>query len=200
MTTIVGIVLAAGRSSRMGRPKALLPIPPEGTTFVDHAVRILRDGGVPHVLVVGRPEDAALRDHVGRLQDGVSYVVNHQADEGQLSSLLAGLAHAEAAGAGAIAVLPVDLPAVRAQTVSMLVLALEQSAAWIVRPTHAGRRGHPVIFRAPLFEALRAADPRVGAKDVVHRHADRVLDVEVTDPGVLRDVDVPADYDALFGT
>jgi molybdenum cofactor cytidylyltransferase len=195
---IAGIVLAAGRSSRMGRSKALLPAI-GGDTFVTAVVRTLRQGGILDVLVVGRPEDHELREEVGRIHPAVTYVENKNADRGQLSSLLEGLDAAETRGAGAVIVMPVDIPRVLPETVANLVRAFRRSDAPIARVTHAARHGHPVIFRASVFDDLRAADMAAGAKAVLHAHADRILDVETDDPGVLRDVDVPEDYVRLFG-
>lgn len=67
-------------------------------------------------------------------------------------------------------------------------------------PRPAGRHGHPVLFGRALFDELRRADPDVGARAVVRAEPGRVLDVEIDAPGVLRDVDWPSDYAALFGT
>lgn len=194
---MTGIVLAAGRSARMGRPKALLPCGPGGETFAARIVGALRAGGVDRVLVVGRPDDEALRAHVGRLE--ARYVINPDPERGQLSSLVAGLDEAEARGATSVIATPVDMPQVRPATVAALLAAWRRSPALILRPAHAGAHGHPVIFRREVFADLRAADPRAGAKVVLRRHADRVLDLDVDDPGVLRDVDAPDDYARMFG-
>jgi CTP:molybdopterin cytidylyltransferase MocA len=83
--------------------------------------------------------------------------------------------------------------------VSAVLAAAATSACPIVRATHHGRHGHPVLFRSCLFDELRRADPEAGAREVVRADPGRVLDLEVEDPAVLRDVDVPGDYVALFG-
>jgi molybdenum cofactor cytidylyltransferase len=80
--------------------------------------------------------------------------------------------------------------------VAELLARAAASPAPILRATHEGRHGHPVVFRRAVFAALRAADPAAGAKPVVRALA--VEDVEVDDPGVLRDVDTPQDYDRLL--
>ena len=198
MQGYAGLVLAAGWSRRFGRPKALLPCGQAGESFVVRAVRTLRAGGIPDVLVVGRPEDEPLREEVGRVRPPPCYVPNPKAAEGQLSSILAGLAQAAAAGAAGVMVLPVDYPQVRPETIAALLGGLEGGGASIIRAVHQGRHGHPVIFTAEVFAELRRADPAVGARAVIRAQPERVLDVEVGDPGVLRDVDVPADYVDLF--
>jgi molybdenum cofactor cytidylyltransferase len=196
---ICGIVLAAGESSRIGRPKALLRCAPADDTFIARIVRTVREAGVSDVIVVGRPEDEALRSHVGGFRPHVAYVENPAPARGQLSSLITGIDCAEIRGAGAALVMPVDIPLVRAATIARVLAAAAESRALIVRATHGGRHGHPVLFRAAVFTALRTADPALGARVVLQTHAEHVLNVEVDDPGVLRDVDVPADYVELFG-
>ena len=72
-------------------------------------------------------------------------------------------------------------------------------AAPIVRATHHGRHGHPVIFARAVFDELRHADPAAGAKSVLRAHEAAIVNVEVEDPGVVTDVDTPEDYARLFG-
>lgn len=195
---IIGVVLAAGASVRMGRAKALL-VSPDGTgTFVARCVAVLREGGLAEVLVVGRPGDRPLQEEVAGLP-GASFVVNDAPERGQLSSLVAGLDAAEAAGAAAVVVMPVDLPLVRPGSVRSLLSAHARRPAVIARVTHRGRHGHPVLFSRAVFDELRLADPAAGARAVLRADPSRVRNVDVDDPGVLRDVDYPADYAALFG-
>ena len=199
LTRIVGAVLAAGQSRRMGRPKALLRCGSSGETFVARVVRALAGGGADEVLVVGRPDDDALRRAVRALAGGVRFLENPAAERGQLSSLVVAADDATRAGAGALLVMPVDMPLVRGETVAAVIAAFRHSRPPIVRATHRGRHGHPVLFSAALFEELRRADPSVGARQVVRAHAADTVDLDVDDAGVLRDVDVASDYRALFG-
>ena len=189
-----GIVLAAGASTRMGRPKALLPA--AGGTFVRTILAVLRDGGVADAVVVIRPGHEALAAEVAAAGHGRA-VINPRADEGQLSSLLAGLDAIDDERLEAALVTLVDVPFVTAATIRLLVARAAASSAPIVRAVHGGRHGHPVIFKRSVFAALRAADPSVGAKEVVRSAG--IEDVEVDDPGVLMDIDTPADYARLFG-
>jgi CTP:molybdopterin cytidylyltransferase MocA len=122
--------------------------------------------------------------------------VNARADEGQLSSLLAGL-DAVDAGADAVLVTLVDLPLVRAATVAALLARASRTPASAVRAAYRGRHGHPVIFKRALFAPLRLADPGAGAKAVLRAIA--VEDVDADDPGVVDDIDTPEDYGRSFG-
>jgi molybdenum cofactor cytidylyltransferase len=193
---IPGIVLAAGQSSRMGRPKAALRLP-TGATFVDAVVQSLVAGGIPGVVVVAGAHPDAVRAAV---TPGPAITVLHHPGwaDGQLSSLLAGLEAVDAPGVEAVAVTLVDVPLVQPATIRTLVDAWRRSRAPVVRPALGDRHGHPVIFDRATFAALRAAPLEVGAKAVIAAVGPRVLNVATTDPGVLRDIDTPAEYDALL--
>jgi molybdenum cofactor cytidylyltransferase len=192
---VPGLVLAAGSSTRMGRDKALLPCGRAGRTFVATLIAALRDGGIDDVLVVGRPADGALRAEVEA--HGARYVENPRPEDGQLSSLLAGLNVADRPGVRAVLFTPVDMPLIDGRIVATLLKAFTASTAEIVRPAYRGRHGHPVIVSRSVFSDLRRADAAEGARGVVRAHASRVMDVEIDDPAVVTDVDTPADYERL---
>jgi len=193
---IPGIILAAGRSTRMGKPKALLPAGQErqGPTFLRRIATTLLEGGAIDLVVVVRADDRALHTEVDALGTRARCVVNAHADDGQLSSLVCGLDAVDRPGVHGIIVTPVDAPFVRAATVHALLAVAESGRAPIVRPTYHGRHGHPVVFARAVFAELRRADRSVGAKAVVHAHAHDLLDLAVDDPGVLHDIDSPDDY------
>ncbi|HVJ28381.1 MAG TPA: nucleotidyltransferase family protein [Vicinamibacterales bacterium] len=196
------IILAAGRSTRMGQSKPLLryeAVP--GHTFVSRLVEVLKTSGFIEILVVGRPDDDGLRAEVDRC--AATFIENRRADEGQLSSLLAALTHLAARDGTqveAVLVTPVDAPLISSAVVNRLMRAAAASPAQILRATHAGKHGHPVIFRRSTFDELYAADPSVGARAVVRADPQRVEDVEVEDDGVTIDFDTPDEYRRYFGT
>ena len=195
---LIAIVLAAGRSSRMGRPKALLPHADGVTTFVAHAIRTCRGAGIATVIVVGRPHDDELRLEVEREQG--TFVANPVPDRGQLSSLLAGLDAAERQDpTDAIMVFPVDVPLITVAVVKRLMAGAALTTVPIVRTSAGGKHGHPVIFKRPAFDELRAADPTVGARAVVRASPERVAEVDVSDADVAVDIDTPEDYRRAFG-
>jgi len=187
-----GIVLAAGASSRMGRPKALLKIGQR--TFVRAVLDALRDGGLTEVAVVVRPGQRDVNDEIVRAGFG-RIVENAHPERGQLSSLVAGLDAIDTPEVTAVLVTLVDIPLIAGSTVRRLVERTVTSRAPILRAVHQGQHGHPVVFQRAVFDELRHADPERGAKEVVRAHD--VEDVEVDDPGVSHDVDTPDDYERV---
>jgi molybdenum cofactor cytidylyltransferase len=197
---IAGVILAAGRSIRMGRSKALLAAPC-GRTFVARLIETLTSGGIDAPLVVGRPADEELRTYVESLDSGARWIENPEADTGgQLSSLLAGLRKADRPGVRALMAVPVDAPMIAVATVATLIRAFSETAAPIVRPRYGDRHGHPVVFSRAVFDALRRADHSLGAKIVLRAHENAIINVDVDDPGVIGDIDTPEDYERLRNT
>ncbi|HEY0283982.1 MAG TPA: nucleotidyltransferase family protein [Vicinamibacterales bacterium] len=191
---IPGIVLAGGKSSRMGRPKALLPIGSSGETFFDRVTSTLLDAGIQDVIVVVGGDAEAIRAGA-RPRTGVRIVENPDYDQGQLTSLLAGLRAIDAARATAALVTLVDVPLVSVATVRTLLAARREHGAPIVRPVSNGRHGHPVIFGRELFDELERADPTQGAKPVVRAHSAEMIEVPIDDEGAFTDIDTREDYE-----
>jgi molybdenum cofactor cytidylyltransferase len=198
---IPAVVLAAGKSSRMGRTKALLPLGSSGETFLQRIVRVLRDGGADAVVVVIGGDGAAVRASLPRDDAQISAVENPRYEEGQLSSLLVGLAAVERRydNVEAVMMTLVDLPLIAEATVRAVREAfLANPGAPLVRPRRGGRYGHPVIFNRSIFGELRRADPAKGAKPVVHAHAAEEVNVDVDDEGAFIDIDTPEDYERFI--
>ena len=183
------IVLAAGASTRMGRPKALLRV--RDRTFIRAILDTLREAGIGDAVVVVRAGDDAVIAEVAASGFGRT-VVNPRPAEGQLSSLIAGLDAIDGPAVDAALVTLVDVPWITSSTVRLLLSRAAESGAPVIRAVHQARHGHPVIFKRRLFDALRRADPATGAKAVLRAHT--IEDVEVPDPGVAEDIDTPEDY------
>ena len=195
---IPAIVLAGGKSSRMGRPKALLPIDSTGATFFDRITRTLVEAGLEDIVVVVGADAEAIRRGV-RLMPCVRIVDNLDHEQGQLTSLVAGLRAIDATRATAVLVTLIDVPLVSAATVRTLIAVQCERNAPIVRPVSKGRHGHPVIFGRALFDELQRADPSHGAKPVVRAHAEEMVEVPIEDEGPFTDIDTPEEYERWIG-
>lgn len=193
---IPAVVLAAGKSVRMGRAKALLPLTATDT-FITRIVRTLLAAGVDDVVVVVGHEAPAI---VKALDDSglpVRIAVNHDFEAGQLSSLLTGLAAIDRPGTTAMLLTLVDVPLVSPGTVRAVLDRYATMRPTVVRPVRGDQHGHPVLLDRSLFAALRAADPCQGAKPIVRAHVSAAGDVTVQDPGAFQDIDTPDEYGRL---
>lgn len=198
------IVPAAGRSRRMGRPKLLLPFG-EGTVL-GATLGALATGGADRIVVVTRGDDrrlaAWLRDGAAREPDdpvALVHAVNPDPARGMLSSIVAGLEALGGEPREPVLVCPADLPALSPGTVTAVLEALASSESSLAVPVHDGRRGHPLAVTPRLLPEIPGLDLEVGLRQLLARHPGEVLEVEVEDPGCVRDVDTPADYRALSG-
>ena len=184
---LAAIVLAAGEGRRMGGPKALLR---QGqATFVARACALFSAAGIPPIAVLGA-EARRVRSEAG-IPEGATVVVNERWPEGMLTSVWRGLDAAEALGAEAVLLHPVDNPFVAPATIAAVVAALAAGAE-IAVPSHAGRRGHPAGFARSVWPALREAPLEGGARTVLLARPGVVVHVPAG-PDCLVDVDTPAD-------
>jgi nicotine blue oxidoreductase len=184
---VVAILLAAGEGRRMGGPKALLRL--GEATLLARGSTLFSAAGLPVVAVLGA-EAPRVRAEAGT-PDGVSVVVNERWPEGMLTSVWKGLDAAEALGAEAVLLHPVDNPFVAPATIEAVAAAIAKGAA-IAVPAHAGRRGHPAGFARSVWPALRRAPLDGGARAVLLAHRDLVVHVPAG-PDCLVDVDTPSD-------
>ena len=188
MSAVAGLVLAAGRSRRMGRDKRLAEI--GGVPMVVLAVRAAQEAGLDPVLVVTGPEPLSV------LPTGVATVVNPDPGRGMASSLALGVA-ALPESAEAVVVLLADMPRITSNHVKGLVSAfapvLERE---IVVPVCGGRRGNPVLLGRRYFAEMGQLTGDKGAKGLLVQYGHWVTEVEM-DQSVLIDVDTPDDLEGL---
>lgn len=184
----VAVVPAAGSAERFGGKKLLALV--DGEPLLDRTIAALLDGGVGRIIVVTAPGAADLARDVNAFGDPrVWPVENPDPSRGMFSSLQAGIAEAEG---DALVVLPADMPFVRGATVRLLLDAFAKGPG-IVSPRFHGKRGHPVILPPALRDEIRAAEATLTLHDILKRHPDERVDVDVDDRGVVRDVDVVGD-------
>lgn len=190
---IVAVILAAGDSSRMGSPKALLKI--GECSFIRQICGMYEKSDVDKIIVVSQPDATAIHHELeGKY---IAVVPNPDYPKGQLSSVITGVDAAEKLHAEAVLIHPVDHPAVGEVVVNSLINAYRRDKSLLVIPTYNGERGHPVLFSSELFQELRQAPLTVGARDVVRKHARSTTEIEVGDKGVILDIDTREDYENL---
>lgn len=188
---VAAVVLAAGASSRLGRPKALVPL--QGEPAVVRVCRVAREAGCDETVVVVGAASAAIR---AVLPDFAHAVENPMWQSGRTGSIKRGV-EAVRGGTG-ILLWPVDHPAVQIATVHRLLGARGE----IRVPLEDGKRGHPVFFGPSVRGELLALGDSQPLHDVVHAKPERVVEVPVTDEAVLLNLDTAGDLkklEALLG-
>lgn len=189
---ICAVLLAGGEGRRFGGDKLAARLPDGRMLAVAAAEAMV--GAADRYLVVTRPGRdrlvAALREH------GWQAVVTPRAELGMGASLAAAVTASADADGWLVAL--ADMPLIRSDTVAAVADAL-RARATLAAPTYRGRRGHPVGFSARLRPQLLALDADVGAREILRSAGDRLITIEVDDPGILIDIDSPQDLAALSG-
>ena len=190
MAFVSAILTAAGESTRMGRPKPLLPW--HGATLVEHGVRSLSEAGADEVVVVLGHE----ADEIAPLVDasGGRWVINPDYRRGRTTSIKAGL-RAVSAEADVIVLLSVDQPRPSELIAAVLRAHLEGDAP-ITTPRYQGRGGHPLVFSSALKPELEAiSEEGQGLREVFEAHRGEAREVQIEDPIVRLDLNTPEDYE-----
>ena len=190
---VAALVLAAGASTRMGRPKQLLDW--DGRPLVHIAAEVALAARLDPLLVVVGGAQAQVAEALDGLP--LRIIANPEYAAGQSTSLRAGIA-ALGQDADAVVVLLGDQPFVTAAIVQQLVAEWHASAAMIVAPTYAGQRGNPVLFARAIFPELLAVQGDQGARAVLAADRARLRLVAFDDPRPLADIDTPEDYERLL--
>jgi len=193
---IAGIILAAGASSRMGSPKALLTY--RGETFLNRLIRILSSVCHPVIVVLGYHADAI---RAQTTQGAAQFIVNPDPERGQLSSLQTALAAVPEDSSGFLFV-PVDSPAAEPETLDRIAREFVDRGpkTLLVVPQFRGKHGHPVCAAPSIRTELLVLPPAGQAREVIHAHRPETRYIDVDDPGILTDVDLPEEYLRLTGS
>jgi len=180
-------ILAAGESRRMGAPKALLAY--RGKTFTEHLMAVTRHPrvGLTKIVLGAGAENLAEKLKLAPEQ----IVLNENWEQGQLSSIQAAVREIAKEITDGMILCPVDHPALSAEVVAKLIERFDATQKAIALPTFRGKRGHPVIFRASLYDELLRAAPDVGARQVVWAHGDETEEVPVQEEGVILNLNDP---------
>jgi molybdenum cofactor cytidylyltransferase len=192
---VAAIILAAGKSTRMGEAKQLLLL--GDRTVLGQTIENVRRSAVDEiVLVLGSSADAIRRQLPISLLEGINVVVNPAYEQGMASSLRAGLAALDPQVDAALIVLA-DQPFVRPETLNQLADHHRRSKAQIVIPSYQGVRGNPVLLDRSVFAEVMALEGDIGCRAIFSTHTERTVKLEVEDEGILLDIDNQEDYQRL---
>ena len=192
---IAALVLAAGKSSRMGPDNKLLAMLPDGRTMIAQTVdHVLASAARPVIVVTGHQDaeiQTALHDRPVRFVHAEDFAA------GLAASLHAGIA-ALSSGIGAALICLGDMPLIGPATLDQLIAAFDPTEGReIILPTFEGQRGNPVLWGKRFFPALLGLQGDIGARQILHQHMESVTEVALDTDSVLLDFDTPAALAAL---
>jgi molybdenum cofactor cytidylyltransferase len=180
------VVLAAGRSTRMGQENKLLS-PVEGKPMVAQVIAMLKKCPLDGIVIVLGHQAEEVRQALPERQ--LHFVENNQFRDGLASSIRCGISALDDTVDAALIMLA-DMPLVQSRTIAGLISALKpEQGRTIALPRYRGKRGNPVLFARQHFDELTALDGDKGAQKLLIAHAAAIIEVAVDDPGVLLDVD-----------
>lgn len=191
---IAAVILAAGRSSRMGTLKPLLPL--GGRLIMEGVISLFREVGISDIVVVVGYQAGKV---IPLLENqGVRWVVNREYDRGMFSSIQAGVRDLSR-DCRAFFLSPADMPLINAVTLKKLVAAHREGKMDVYHPWYQQKRGHPPLISSALIPSILAfADPG-GMRALLSNYKETSLDVACDDPGILIDLDTPEDYERVKG-
>lgn len=199
-TSICGVILSAGASSRMGSDKALLPWPPgstSGETLLSASIEALKPFAGCIIVVAGRNLEAIIPL---AFTHGASIAQNIAPELGQFSSLQVGLREVIARGFDAAMIALVDSPPLSAASMEKLCSGFEEALArghWGVAPEYGGKRGHPLFASRALIDAFLSAPVTSNAREIKRQFAELIESIPVSEPFLTVDVNTPGQYAAL---
>ena len=198
MNDVAAIVLAAGRSRRMGAFKPLLPF--GDSTVIESCIANIRAAGINEIVVVLGHRADDLRAHLDN--HSITFVVNPNPD-GEMSVSIALGINGLPSEAKAVLITPVDHPAVPPKIIKSIVDEWRHSGAQIIQPEYETRGGHPVLIDLFFRNEMLNLDPKTGLRSLFDRHREQVRRLPAGSPLVARDMDTWEDYRdlhlAVFG-
>jgi molybdenum cofactor cytidylyltransferase len=194
MTNVQPVILAAGDSSRMGYPKALLPLGDD--TFLTRILKTLATLEVPTARLILGMHESLVRPLL--VNYDVCALVNPDPSRGAVSSIKLALENLDPGCSGCL-IWPVVQPLVSAELVRDLIRLFESSTAPLALPSCGGKAGHPAIFGRGMMDELLVLPPDATPKIIVARHKNEAAWLVTEETGTTEDIDTPHDYLRLTG-
>jgi molybdenum cofactor cytidylyltransferase len=189
MNDIWAIILAAGESKRMGRPKMLLPF--NGSTMIETVLENVSGSNVDKIAVVLGDEKDAIASVIGKFKIKSCY--NENFKEGMLSSVNCAFKNLPSDYRAAM-VFQGDQPFIRKEVIDTIIESYLSSEYGIVIPVYDGRRGHPILIDRKYDNEIKKLNPEIGLRELTLRFHEDVLEVKTEEPGILRDFDTYKEY------
>jgi molybdenum cofactor cytidylyltransferase len=189
---IWALVLAAGESRRMGRSKQLLPF--EDKTILEAVIDHITQSTVDETLVVLGSNRDNIEEVIKDLP--VKSVYNPHFKEGMLSSVQKGFVSLPDE-AEAVLVFLGDQPMVPSSVIDQIVNAYHSTDKRIVLPVYEHKRGHPILISTKYRKEVANLNPKIGLRELIHNHAQDILEVDIDSSSILEDIDTPEDYKSL---
>jgi len=186
---IWAIILAAGESKRMGKPKLLLPFGEK--TLIETVIDNVIKSKAEKILAVLGSDWEKIEKKIKNFP--LKIVVNPYFPRGMLSSVQWGF-QALPKNTQAVLVVLGDQPAVSSAIINKIIDAFKRIKKGIVLPVYKNNRGHPVLIDMKYRDEVENLSPDVGFRDLVYNHPEDILEVEVGTPGILQDIDDMEDY------
>jgi len=189
MNNICALVLAAGKSERMGRPKMVLPFGSQ--TIIETVIDNIMKAGISDILVVTGSDRDAVESACSNKPVAICY--NPKYEEGMHSSVVCGFSYLPEI-TRAVMVFLGDQPFIPFEVIQTVMHTWRQSGKGIIIPTYQGKRGHPTLFDFRLREEILQLDPAIGLRSVIKKFPEEMLEIEVNFPQIMKDIDTKIDY------
>ena len=186
---IWAMILAAGESKRMGKPKMLLPF--GNSTILENVIATTVRSHVDRALVVLGSHRREIELKIKDLPVTLTY--NRRYKNGMLSSIQQGLKILPS-DAQATLILLGDQPSVSATMINAMIRVYTDSEPGIILPILKGRRGHPILIDLKYRDEVNRLDPEIGLRELIHRHPEDILEMETSSPAIFQDIDNIYDY------
>lgn len=186
---IAAVILAAGESQRMGKPKMLLPF--RKSTILENVIAAAVQSNADRVLVVLGSHRQMIESKIKNFPVELTY--NRQYKKGMLSSIQQGFRSLPPDTRAALILLG-DQPSVSATLMNDLIALYSNSGFGIILPVQGGRRGHPILVDMKYCDEVYRLDPEIGLRELIHRHPEDIMEMKTSNPDIFQDIDDPQDY------